>query len=118
MAAILKSADIASTTMVNVDPNLRHKVKIANNRDIATRAASLFKEVVEAVGWHRVTREWVLQESVSRSPAMPSKSKKQAKFMRAVAHGWKPRGRKGPSIKVAREFMKADQQKKRRKRGK
>ena len=39
---------------------------------------------------------------------MPSKTAKQAKFMRAVAHGMKPRGGKGPSKKVAKEFMKAD----------
>lgn len=39
---------------------------------------------------------------------MPSKSKKQAKLMRAVAHGWKPSRIKGPTRKVAKEFMKAD----------
>ena len=39
---------------------------------------------------------------------MPSVSAKQAKFMRAVAHGMKPRGGKGPSRKVAKEFMQAD----------
>jgi hypothetical protein len=39
---------------------------------------------------------------------MPSKSKKQAKFMRAVAHGWKPTRSKGPSPEVAREFVRAD----------
>ena len=40
---------------------------------------------------------------------MPAKSEKQAKFMRAVAHGWKPKGKKSkqqPSKKVARKFMK------------
>jgi len=39
---------------------------------------------------------------------MPSKTAKQAKFMRAVAHGMKPRGGKGPSKKVAAEFVRAD----------
>lgn len=29
--------------------------------------------------------------------------------MRAVAHGWKPKGKKVPSIAVAKEFVKADQ---------
>ena len=36
---------------------------------------------------------------------MPAKSEKQAKFMRAVAHGWKPQGKDVPSKKVARKFM-------------
>lgn len=40
---------------------------------------------------------------------MPSTSKKQAKLMRAVAHGWKPTRIKGPTRKVAREFVAADQ---------
>ena len=44
---------------------------------------------------------------------MPSKSPAQAKLMRAVAHGWKMPGGKGPSQKVAREFMNADMQKQR-----
>lgn len=39
---------------------------------------------------------------------MPSKSAKQAKLMRAVAHGWKPSRIKGPSRKVAKEFVAAD----------
>lgn len=39
---------------------------------------------------------------------MPSVSKKQKKFMAAVAHGWKPPGRKVPSVAVAREFVAAD----------
>lgn len=43
---------------------------------------------------------------------MPSKSKKQAKFMRAVAHGWKPDRMKGPTIAVAKEFVNADRRKK------
>lgn len=43
---------------------------------------------------------------------MPSKSKKQAKFMRAVAHGWKPTRTKGPTQAVAREFVNADRRKK------
>lgn len=39
---------------------------------------------------------------------MPSSSPKQAKFMRAVAHGWKKPGGGGPSPEVAKDFMKAD----------
>lgn len=39
---------------------------------------------------------------------MPSKSRKQAKMMRAVAHGWKMPGGGGPSKEVAEEFMRAD----------
>ena len=39
---------------------------------------------------------------------MPAKSEKQAKFMRACAHDWKPKGDnvKCPPKKVARKFMK------------
>lgn len=37
---------------------------------------------------------------------MPAKTEKQAKYMRACAHGWKPKGgKKCPPEKVAREFM-------------
>jgi hypothetical protein len=43
---------------------------------------------------------------------MPSKTLKQAKFMRAVAHGFKPTNEKGPSVKVAKEFVAADKGKK------
>lgn len=40
---------------------------------------------------------------------MPSKSAKQAKFMRAIAHGWKPtRMKSAPSQAVAQEFVDAD----------
>jgi hypothetical protein len=40
---------------------------------------------------------------------MPSKSAKQHRFMEMIAHGGKPRkGKKGPSKKVAREFLAAD----------
>lgn len=40
---------------------------------------------------------------------MPSKTPKQAKLMRAVAHGWKPsRMKSPPSRAVAREFVEAD----------
>jgi len=44
---------------------------------------------------------------------MPSVSKKQAKLMRAVAHGFQPDRIKGggPSKAVAKEFVKADQKK-------
>jgi len=38
---------------------------------------------------------------------MPSSTKKQARFMRAVAHGFKP-DKKAPPVSVAREFVKAD----------
>jgi hypothetical protein len=43
---------------------------------------------------------------------MPSKSKKQARLMRAVAHGWKPSRIKGPTRAVAREFVNADKRSK------
>ncbi len=39
---------------------------------------------------------------------MPSKSPEQAQLMRAIAHGWKPDRIKGPSRKVAKEFVAAD----------
>jgi hypothetical protein len=39
---------------------------------------------------------------------MPSKSAKQHRFMELIAHGGKPRGGKGPSQAVAREFVEAD----------
>lgn len=39
---------------------------------------------------------------------MPSTSAKQARFMAAVAHGWKPPGGGGPSQTVAKEFNDAD----------
>jgi hypothetical protein len=42
---------------------------------------------------------------------MPSKTKKQAKFMQAVAHGFKPTNKKGPPVSVAKEFVKADKNK-------
>jgi len=40
---------------------------------------------------------------------VPSASPKQAKFMRAVAHGMKPRSGHGPSVAVAKEFEHADE---------
>lgn len=43
---------------------------------------------------------------------MPSKTPKQAAFMRAVAHGWKPKGKKAPPVAVAKEFVAADKRKK------
>jgi hypothetical protein len=43
---------------------------------------------------------------------MPSKTKKQAKMMRAVAHGFRPDRVQGPPKKVAEEFVRADQKKK------
>jgi len=39
---------------------------------------------------------------------MPSKSKKQHNFMEGIAHGMKPKSGKGPSVKVAKEFVAAD----------
>jgi len=45
---------------------------------------------------------------------MPSVSAKQARLMRAVAHGWKPSGKKAPPIAVAKEFMRADMAKRKR----
>jgi len=46
---------------------------------------------------------------------MPSKSKKQHNFMEMIAHGGKPRSGKGPSKKVAQEFVAADKKKARKK---
>jgi len=43
---------------------------------------------------------------------MPSSTPRQARFMRAVAHGFKPSNGKGPSVAVAREFMHADERRK------
>lgn len=43
---------------------------------------------------------------------MPSVSPKQAKLMRAVAHGWGKPGGGGPSVAVAKDFVKADEHKK------
>lgn len=39
---------------------------------------------------------------------MPSSSPKQARFMAAVAHGWKPDKVKAPPQAVAKEFNEAD----------
>jgi hypothetical protein len=39
---------------------------------------------------------------------MPSSTPKQARFMAAVAHGFKPTGMKGPPVAVAKEFNAAD----------
>jgi hypothetical protein len=41
---------------------------------------------------------------------MPSKSPAQARLMRATAHGWKKPGG-GPSVSVAKEFVRADEKK-------
>ena len=48
---------------------------------------------------------------------MPSKSAKQARTMRAIAHGWKPKKGSVKKIprKVAKEFVEADKKKKRSK---
>lgn len=45
---------------------------------------------------------------------MPSKTKKQAKFMAAVSHGWKPSKQKAPPVAVAKEFNTADKAKRRK----
>lgn len=39
---------------------------------------------------------------------MPSQTDKQHRFMEMVAHGMKPKSGKGPSVKVAKEFVAAD----------
>lgn len=39
---------------------------------------------------------------------MPSRTFRQARFMSGIAHGMKPKGGKGPSVSVAKEFVKAD----------
>lgn len=39
---------------------------------------------------------------------MPSTSPAQHRFMEGIAHGMKPRIGKGPSVAVARDFVKAD----------
>ena len=43
---------------------------------------------------------------------MPSKSPAPARLMRAVAHGWRKPGGGGPTPTVAKEFVKADEAKK------
>ena len=45
---------------------------------------------------------------------MPSKTKKQARFMKAVAHGWKPSKTQAPPVNVAKEFVAADKKGKRK----
>jgi hypothetical protein len=49
---------------------------------------------------------------------MPSKSPAQARLMRAAAHGWKKPGGGGPSVAVGKEFMAADEAKKKGSRSK
>ena len=39
---------------------------------------------------------------------MPSKTPKQARFMAAVAHGFKPSNVQAPPVAVAKEFNEAD----------
>ena len=40
---------------------------------------------------------------------MPSKTRKQAKVMSAIAHGWKPKGKAASiPVRVAKEFHAAD----------
>jgi len=47
------------------------------------------------------------------SELMPSKSQAQHRLMEAIAHGAKPKKGKGPSRKVAREYVAADEMKRR-----
>lgn len=42
---------------------------------------------------------------------MPSLTPKQARYMKAITHGMEPRNGKGPSISVAKEFVRADEKK-------
>jgi hypothetical protein len=51
------------------------------------------------------------EENEVGNAAMPSVSPKQAKYMRAIAHGMKPTNGKGPGVAVAREFERADEAK-------
>lgn len=44
---------------------------------------------------------------------MPAKSEKQYRFMAGIAHGMKPRSGKGPSKKIAKEFVDKTSPKKR-----
>lgn len=41
---------------------------------------------------------------------MPTTSKPQERLMLAIAHGWKMPGGKGPSVKVAQDFVRADEE--------
>ncbi len=44
---------------------------------------------------------------------MPSSTKKQAKVMSAISHGWKPKGKVADiPVKVAKDFHRADKGKK------
>lgn len=43
---------------------------------------------------------------------MPSKSPAQKRLMDAIDHGWHPSKFKGPSKRVAHEFVEADRKKK------
>jgi len=45
---------------------------------------------------------------------MPAKTAKQYRLMAAIAHGAKPKGGKGPSREVAKEFVKETPPAKRR----
>jgi hypothetical protein len=49
-----------------------------------------------------------LQPAIEREVAMPSKSKSQAKLMRAAAHDAGFAKRVGVPVKVAKEFVRAD----------
>lgn len=41
---------------------------------------------------------------------MPSSSRKQHQYMEAIAHGWHPSEKKGPSPAVAKDFVAADKE--------
>jgi hypothetical protein len=55
------------------------------------------------------TATGTLNKTYRKGGAMPSTSKKQHRFMEAVAHGMKPR-KGGPSQAVAKEFTEADKE--------
>jgi hypothetical protein len=54
------------------------------------------------------TATGTLNKTYRKGGPVPSKSKKQARFMRAVAHGWKPDRVDAPPVSVAKEFVEAD----------
>ena len=56
-----------------------------------------------------IRKEQEEQKASGGKVTMPSKTPKQAKFMRAIAHGWTPsRTKNPPSRAVAQEFVNAD----------
>lgn len=57
----------------------------------------------------------MISPTTALRPPMPSKSKKQAKFMRAVAHSRKFAKKVGVPQSVGKKFVRADKRRKRRK---